>query len=43
MGQLVDMNGYSDNREVIVQVINFGDIILEEDLPYLFNILYIEN
>ncbi|OOR04247.1 hypothetical protein BW897_32115 [Bacillus cereus] len=37
MGQLVDMNGYSDKREVIVQVISFGDIILEEDLPYLFN------
>ncbi len=31
------MNGYSDKREVIVQVISFGDIILEEDLPYLFN------
>ncbi|MFK4427612.1 hypothetical protein ABH959_004791 [Bacillus sp. RC51] len=37
------MNGYSDKREVIVQVISFGDIILEEDLPCLFNILYIEN
>ncbi|TBX72034.1 hypothetical protein E0M25_24375 [Bacillus mycoides] len=40
MGQVVDMNGYSDNREVIIQVINYGDIILEEVLPYLFNILY---
>ncbi|QEL88158.1 hypothetical protein EXW28_28275 (plasmid) [Bacillus mycoides] len=40
MGQVVDINGYSDNREVIIQVINYGDIILEEVLPYLFNILY---
>ncbi|MGE6551755.1 hypothetical protein ACQKFK_22915 [Bacillus mycoides] len=37
MGQLVDMNGFSDNSEIIVQVINFGGIILEKDLPYLFN------
>lgn len=43
MGQLVDMNGYSDNREVILQVINYGDIIPEEDFPCLFNILYIKN
>lgn len=43
MGQLVDMNGFSDNSEIIVQVINFGGIILEEDLSYLFNILYLEN
>ncbi|OSX89945.1 hypothetical protein S3E15_02851 [Bacillus mycoides] len=35
MGQVVDMNGYSDNREVIIQVINYGDIIVEEVL--LFN------
>ncbi|EJQ61068.1 hypothetical protein IG7_05533 [Bacillus cereus HuA2-4] len=27
------MNGYSDNGEVIVQIINYGDIIPEEDLP----------
>lgn len=32
MGQVVDMNGSSDNREVIIQVINYGDIILEEVL-----------
>ncbi|QWG87430.1 histidine kinase (plasmid) [Bacillus mycoides] len=43
MGQFVDMNGYSENGGVIVQVINYGDIIPEEDLPYLFDMLYIEN
>lgn len=34
MGQVVDMNGYSDNREVIIQVINYRDIILEEVLLF---------
>lgn len=34
MGQVVDMNGYSDNREVIIQVITYGDIILEEVLLF---------
>lgn len=34
MGQFVDMNGYSDNREVIIQVINYRDIILEEVLLF---------
>ncbi|KFM95129.1 hypothetical protein DJ93_5702 [Bacillus clarus] len=37
------MNGYSNNGEVIVQVINYLDSIPEEDLPYLFDMLYIEN
>ena len=41
MGQLVDMNGFSDNWKVIVQVINYGDII-PEDLTYLFIMLYIK-
>ncbi|EJR35224.1 MULTISPECIES: HAMP domain-containing sensor histidine kinase [Bacillus] len=39
-GQFVDMNGYIDNGEVIVQIINYGDSIPEEDLPYLFDMLY---
>jgi hypothetical protein len=34
VGQVVDMNGYSDNREVIIQVINYRDIILEEVLLF---------
>lgn len=41
MGQLVDMNGFSDNWKVIVQVINYEDII-PEDLIHLFNMLYIK-
>ena len=34
-GQFVDLNGYIDNGEVVVQVMNYGDSIPEEDLPYL--------
>ncbi|PGA96565.1 HAMP domain-containing sensor histidine kinase [Bacillus toyonensis] len=39
-GQFVDMNGYVDNGEVVVQIINYGDSIPEEDLPYLFDMFY---
>ena len=34
-GQFVDLNGYIDNGEVVVQVMNYGDSIPAEDLPYL--------
>lgn len=34
------MNGYIDHGGVIVQIINYGDSIPEEDLPYLFDMLY---
>lgn len=39
-GQFVDLNGYIDNGEVVVQVMNYGDSIPEEDLPYLFDMFY---
>ncbi|WP_459500547.1 sensor histidine kinase [Bacillus sp. C1] len=39
-GQFVDMNGSIDNGEVVVQIINYGDSIPEEDLPYLFDMFY---
>ncbi|MGQ0415795.1 ATP-binding protein, partial [Bacillus sp. HC-TM] len=39
-GQFVDMNGYVDNGEVVVQIMNYGDSIPEEDLPYLFDMFY---
>ena len=39
-GQFVDMNGYVDNGEVVVQITNYGDSIPEEDLPYLFDMFY---
>jgi signal transduction histidine kinase len=39
-GKFVDMNGYIDHEEVVVQIINYGDSIPEEDLPYLFDMFY---
>ncbi|MFE6134500.1 ATP-binding protein [Bacillus sp. NPDC057893] len=39
-GNFVDMNGYIDHEEVVVQIINYGDSIPEEDLPYLFDMFY---
>ncbi|KFN01853.1 vancomycin resistance histidine kinase VanS [Bacillus clarus] len=39
-GQFVDMNGYIDHEEVVVQIINYGDSIPEENLPYLFDMFY---
>ncbi|SFJ50896.1 MULTISPECIES: HAMP domain-containing sensor histidine kinase [unclassified Bacillus (in: firmicutes)] len=39
-GQFVDINGYIDNGKVVVQIINYGDSIPKEDLPYLFDMFY---
>ncbi|EJR54522.1 hypothetical protein IIM_01462 [Bacillus cereus VD107] len=39
-GQFVDMNGYSEDGDVVVQIVNYGDIIPEEALPYLFDMFY---
>ncbi|HDR8185838.1 TPA: HAMP domain-containing histidine kinase [Bacillus thuringiensis] len=39
-GKFVDVNGYIESEEVVVQVINYGDSIPEEDLPYLFDMFY---
>ncbi|MGY1423402.1 HAMP domain-containing sensor histidine kinase [Bacillus cereus] len=39
-GKFIDMNGYIDSGEVVVQVMNYGESIPEEDLPYLFDMLY---
>ncbi|MEK7014255.1 HAMP domain-containing sensor histidine kinase [Bacillus sp. FSL R9-9410] len=39
-GKFVDVNGYIESEEVVVQIINYGDSIPEEDLPYLFDMFY---
>ncbi|QCR33470.1 cell wall metabolism sensor histidine kinase WalK [Lysinibacillus sp. SGAir0095] len=39
-GQYVDINGFIDGEEVIVQVVNYGDSIPSAELPYLFDMFY---
>lgn len=39
-GQFVDINGFIESEEVVVQVVNYGDRIPPEDLPHLFDMLY---
>ncbi|WP_420488646.1 sensor histidine kinase [Paenibacillus arenosi] len=40
-GQFVDINGYMDDRDIVVQVVNYGTQIDPEDLPHLFDMFYI--
>lgn len=39
-GQFVDINGYLDAEDVVVQVVNYGDPIHPEELPHIFDIFY---
>ncbi|MES9706797.1 HAMP domain-containing sensor histidine kinase [Bacillus toyonensis] len=39
-GQFVDINGYIEDGDVVVQIVNYGDSIPEEELPYLFDMFY---
>ena len=39
-GQFVDINGFVDAGEVVVQVVNYGDRIPPDELPYLFDMFY---
>lgn len=39
-GQFVDINGFVDAGEVVVQVVNYGDSIPQNELPYLFDMFY---
>ena len=39
-GKFVDMNGYIEDGDVVVQIVNYGDSIPEEELPYLFDMFY---
>lgn len=39
-GQYVDINGFIDSNEVVVQVVNYGDSIPTDEIPHLFNAFY---
>ncbi|MCK1992385.1 HAMP domain-containing histidine kinase [Peribacillus muralis] len=39
-GQFVDINGFIDSGELVVQVVNYGDPIPQNELPHLFDMFY---
>ncbi|WP_461615605.1 HAMP domain-containing sensor histidine kinase [Clostridium sp. Marseille-QA1073] len=39
-GQYVDINGFIGSKEIVVQIINYGDAIPQDELPYIFDMLY---
>ncbi|MWV43734.1 HAMP domain-containing protein [Paenibacillus sp. HJL G12] len=39
-GRFIDVRGFIDEEETVVQVINYGDCIDPEDLPHIFDMLY---
>lgn len=39
-GQFVDMNGYRDGGEVVIQIINYGDPIPEEIQAHIFEMFF---
>lgn len=39
-GQFVDINGFIDSGEVVVQIVNYGNSIPPNELPHLFDMFY---
>lgn len=39
-GQYIDLNGFTEADEVVIQIINYGNRILPEELPHIFEMLY---
>jgi two-component system, OmpR family, sensor histidine kinase VanS len=39
-GQFVDINGFIDSGKVVIQIVNYGDPIPQNELPYLFDMFY---
>ncbi|WP_100012442.1 sensor histidine kinase [Lentibacillus sediminis] len=42
-GEFVDINGFNDPGEVVVQIINYGNSISSDDLPYIFDMYYTDD
>ncbi|MFD2210007.1 sensor histidine kinase [Virgibacillus halophilus] len=40
-GQYVDVNGFIEDNEVVVQIVNYGGSIPPDELPHLFEMFYI--
>ncbi|CAG9606970.1 sensor histidine kinase [Pseudoneobacillus rhizosphaerae] len=39
-GQYIDVEGFIDSGEVVVQVVNYGDSIPPDELPHIFDMFY---
>lgn len=39
-GQYIDVNGFKDDSNAVVQVINYGGSIPSDELPHLFEMFY---
>ncbi|MBR7795483.1 MULTISPECIES: sensor histidine kinase KdpD [Virgibacillus] len=39
-GEFIDIRAFQENQEAIIQVINYGSIIADEDLPHIFDMFY---
>ncbi|QGH34611.1 GHKL domain-containing protein [Gracilibacillus salitolerans] len=39
-GQFIDIKGFIDSEEVVIQIVNYGDRIPPDELPHVFDMFY---
>ncbi|WP_091485791.1 HAMP domain-containing sensor histidine kinase [Gracilibacillus orientalis] len=39
-GQFIDIKGFIDSKNVIIQIVNYGDRISSDELPHVFDMFY---